>query len=401
MRKRLEPLIQKSAAEYLQKIRDMEMDGFKIVLYGAGKYGKSLARYITKKGINIFSYCVSDTQNNVNAIEGIPVRLFSDLPTEKILFLVAVKPPSNKEIVSLLEAKNVSSFIDIPIFIEQILAFDKNTTPLTLEITPKIGCIVNCKYCPQELLIRNYKKKSNLHEMTFETFQSCIDKLPSGTILEFTGFVEPFTAHDTIEMIQYANKQHFSMRLNTTLVGLTLASFKQIEAIPFLHTCIHLPDRSGFAHIPITESYLELLKYTMSKRADGHMFWEMASCQDEPAPEVERYLPPNLPCSWNLFDRAGNLSSDGVASQSFPKGVPIYCSRDIDLNHNVLLPNGDIQLCCMDYGCVHTLGNLLAQSYEDILDGKQMSDIKKDLLGGGGHVLCYKCTKARPIPVSV
>lgn len=31
----------------------------------------------------------------------------------------------------------------------------------TLEITTKIGCKVNCKFCPQNLLIKNYFSNSN------------------------------------------------------------------------------------------------------------------------------------------------------------------------------------------------------------------------------------------------
>jgi hypothetical protein len=35
--------------------------------------------------------------------------------------------------------------------------------------------------------------------------------------------------------------------------------------------------------------------------------------------------------------------------------------------HNVMLPNGDVSLCCMDYGLKHILGNLYEQDYEEII----------------------------------
>lgn len=398
MRNKLNKLIQTGREKYLNKVRCMESKGYKIVLYGAGKYGKKLARYIQDNGIAVYSYCVTETCDAIRIIDGIPVKSITELVYEKVLFLVAVKPPTNEAVISTLGDKNIQSYIDVPAFIDQILDFDNVDVPVTLEITPKIGCSVNCRYCPQELLINNYKKKSSVFEMSFEVFQSCIDKLPNNSIIEFTGFVEPFTARDTIQMIQYANKRHFGIRLNTTLVGLTLQSFKQIEDIDFLHTCIHLPDCSGYAHIPMTEEYIELLKYTMKIGKGNHCFWDSASSQDEPSPLVHEFLHPGLKCSWNLFDRAGNLSDGRLASQSM-NGVPIYCCRDIDLNHNVLLPNGDVQLCCMDYGLVHTIGNLLKESYEEIANGKLLRAIEKDLLTGGRHVLCYKCTKARQIPM--
>ena len=48
-------------------------------------------------------------------------------------------------------------------------------------------------------------------------------------------------------------------------------------------------------------------------------------------------------------------------------GGGYYCNRALRMNHNVLLPNGDVVLCCMDFGMQHVLGNLKRQSYEEIL----------------------------------
>ena len=43
------------------------------------------------------------------------------------------------------------------------------------------------------------------------------------------------------------------------------------------------------------------------------------------------------------------------------------CGCDETLYHNVVLPNGDVSLCCMDYGLKHILGNLYTQEYNDII----------------------------------
>jgi len=37
----------------------------------------------------------------------------------------------------------------------------------------------------------------------------------------------------------------------------------------------------------------------------------------------------------------------------------------------VLLPNGDVSLCCMDYGLDHIIGNLHKQTYEDVIPQDQ------------------------------
>ena len=45
------------------------------------------------------------------------------------------------------------------------------------------------------------------------------------------------------------------------------------------------------------------------------------------------------------------------------------------LNHSVLLPNGDVVLCCMDYSIKHKVGNLLEQEYCEIFSSKEMQEI--------------------------
>ena len=42
----------------------------------------------------------------------------------------------------------------------------------------------------------------------------------------------------------------------------------------------------------------------------------------------------------------------------------IHCSRKF--KQSVLLPNGDVLLCCMDYGMKHVLGNLLKSEYTSL-----------------------------------
>ncbi|MER9007171.1 SPASM domain-containing protein [Mesorhizobium sp. M0862] len=36
---------------------------------------------------------------------------------------------------------------------------------------------------------------------------------------------------------------------------------------------------------------------------------------------------------------------------------------------NVLLPNGDVTLCCTDFERRHVLGNLLRDEYADLFEG--------------------------------
>jgi hypothetical protein len=70
------------------------------------------------------------------------------------------------------------------------------------------------------------------------------------------------------------------------------------------------------------------------------------------------------------------------------------------LNHNVLLPDGTVILCCMDYGCQHVLGNLLAQPYQTLFTGAAMDAVLAGLDDPELPLLCRRCVRAVPLFVA-
>ena len=65
-----------------------------------------------------------------------------------------------------------------------------------------------------------------------------------------------------------------------------------------------------------------------------------------------------------------------IASLKRLYGV-IGCLRE--LNENVLLPNADVILCCMDFKLKHVLGNLLDSDYTSLFQGEGFSKVKNGL----------------------
>ena len=63
---------------------------------------------------------------------------------------------------------------------------------------------------------------------------------------------------------------------------------------------------------------------------------------------------------------------------------------------NVLLPNGDVQLCAMDYGLRHTLGNLFRESYSSIVNGPVLAKVFDELDRSASDILCRECEYAVP-----
>ena len=61
--------------------------------------------------------------------------------------------------------------------------------PIGLEITLKVGCPVNCDYCPQEALLRKY---TGVREFTLESFKQAVEGgcVPVSRNLTFMGSLE-------------------------------------------------------------------------------------------------------------------------------------------------------------------------------------------------------------------
>ena len=247
-----------------------------------------------------------------------------------------------------------------------------------LEITTKIGCPINCVDCPQALLRSKYKGRMM---MRFEDFRKAIDKVPEGTRIDFSGMCEPFANPDCTRMIQYVASKGFRIALYTTLQGSTLEDWEKLKDIDYEVVVIHLPDCEGRSTFRITSEYLEVLSA-----------WDCNAYSCHGAID-ERVLP----ClKWRqlityMHDRAGNVECR--EHRDIPPDRMLVCQTSAyAMNHNVLLPNGDVLMCCMDYGMTGKFGNLFRQSYEEVLYSPDAVLTRGTLLGG--ESICRHCTNA-------
>lgn len=386
--------------QYINRIRECVKSGDIIYIYGAGKVAGIIYDVCKKNEIKIDGFCVTELDGNVNILRGVPVVQFNTLSDKRIVFLIGAIERGEKKISKIISQKNYR-FIELPSDIlmaneEEKKRFERPT----LEITPQIGCSVNCKYCPQGTLLHTYFKydKNRKKTMSLNEFKQCLNKCPQDTLIEFAGFVEPFLNPQSIDMMLYANDNGFDITLFTTLVGLNREGVEQILKIPFKEVVLHTADRDGLANIPVTKEYCYLLKKIVdARKADGRMFVDGANCQSKPHPRVLEIVEDRLKIYCEMSDRAGNLdNSDGNLATAFIEG-PIYCSRSKNLDHNVLLPDGTVVLCCSDFGMQHVLGNLIEDEYVELKSGTEMQRIKEKMHNGRTEeLLCRNCVYALP-----
>ena len=142
--------------------------------------------------------------------------------------------------------------------------------------------------------------------------------------------------------------------------------------------------------LPVTEDYLAVL---LECRAQIPNCTFMTAGNLHPA--VQTAIGNVSDGSNSLISRAGNLPDRAIPN----KHGALKCSAcGHRINHNVLLSNGNVALCCMVYDLKHVLGNLLKQSYEDLFASSEYNRVLNGLAGDESiDIACRKCEISAPI----
>jgi hypothetical protein len=252
----------------------------------------------------------------------------------------------------------------------------------SMEITTRIGCSNMCSYCPQDKLINAYKSVSSILEMDLTTFKKCVDKIPADINIHFSGFSEPWLNPHCTEMVVYSHKKGHKIQIFTTLVGMTLKDIEIIKKIPFELFIVHLPDSDGKTSIEVNDNYMEIIT-----RATECLPNALYIYYDNIPTELEPLLKTVRKAKWILASRARNIKIKGQEINIIPG--QIRCTRA--LCQNVLLPNGDVILCCNDYGMKHVLGNLMKSNYDSLFSGEVYKKVTEGLLDDSIDILCRYC----------
>jgi hypothetical protein len=242
----------------------------------------------------------------------------------------------------------------------------QNTQYPTLEITtavPAHGCPLSCVFCPQDSLVKSYIGDKM---MSYDNFVKVIDKLPWQIHISFAGYCEPYVNRRCTDMILYAHNTGHTVSLFTTGVGMTIEDFEKIKNIPFTGVqggfVLHLPDVEGYFKHHLSHKYMELMD--VIKRNQSQIKNFQSATMGTLAQDLKSLFPNTF--RQTMYTRAGNVKRDDLVQIASP-AVPTTCGCPERLYHGVLLPNGDMSLCCMDYGLKHIHGNLFTQSYDDVI----------------------------------
>ena len=193
-----------------------------------------------------------------------------------------------------------------------------NDKELTIEITTKIGCSVNSRYCPQSKLINEYSRLDNAeYMMSLDTFTTCLDKIPQNCRILFCGMAEPLLNPECIKMMRIALNSQRKVDLYTTLVGIDSYQLEELLELPFSFVTLHVADKYGYAKIKTDENYYAMIRRAINKKKeDGTPFVNICNSQAEPDEIINKICEGKYNVIYELHDRAGNLSDDKLISAS-------------------------------------------------------------------------------------
>lgn len=383
----------------IKKIRNYQKQGYRIYVYGAGLWGRNVYNQLCKNDVNISGFVVTKIESS-DKVLGMPVFDYFSIEHERAVLVLGLNQHNTKEVDCFLESRGFEK--DRVFYTNDVMELNDKRCGYDeipcLDITTKIGCSVNCKYCPQEVLLKEYFKTNPNREncLSIDTLAKCMENMPINTNYQFCGMAEPFLNPDCFELIKFVCDAKYIVNLYTTLVGVNEETLYKLLELPIDYVTLHVADAKGYAKIPTSEEYYHLLETAVNcKKKNGRMFVDMCNAQAEPDARVYEICMGKHMITSSLLDRAGNLEGEGLITKRLSEGKIVCGVCGKSLNKNELLPDGTLLLCCMDYGMKHQLGNLKEQSYEDIMKGSEMQRIRKGMgVSQTSDILCRYCSCA-------
>lgn len=277
----------------------------------------------------------------------------------------------------------------------------------TLEITTMIGCSLMCNFCPQDNLRDAYGKEAPKY-MSLDTFKTVISKIPKNTRIDFSGMAEAWINPEATAMLKHALENKHNVAIYTTLYNWTIETATQVLELFNQYQSqievfsIHFPDEYGnMRGWKYSDEWVDVFRLVTTEVQRLGIKLEAMTMSDHGKihPDLQ-HLGIQL-YQWFGHDRAGSLNKEQVKEQPVNfitrHEKPVQCSKTINYDQHVLLPNGDIVLCCMDYNLKHILGNLVTDSYEDLFTGPGMIRLLRENSKScySADSLCKSCTDAK------
>ena len=383
---------------FIDEVRHIKDSTKKLYVYGAGLRGRELYHILFRNGILIDGFIVTKVDKITQVLDR-PVLQAEQVIFDNVGIIIGLGDIYTEEVMKYLTESNIPSerIVDGGKYISQDRGSKELQDNPTVEITTVLGCRVQCKYCPQSLLMQKYfcdnKKRPSI--MSLDDFKKIVRNTPDNCDFMFAGMAEPFLNPECLNMLKVSCEAGRNVSLYTTLEGGDQNDIDEILKLPLQFVGLHVADKLGNANITVSERYIKNVeKMINAKKLNGENFINDISAQGEPIPEIEKLCRGKYEVLISLQDRAGNLFDSNLAKREkiLTNEKITCCFAGPKLNNHVVLPDGTLLLCNMDYGMQHVLGNIFKDTYDNLRKGVEMKRIFKGISGDiNEKILCKKC----------
>jgi hypothetical protein len=277
-----------------------------------------------------------------------------------------------------------------------------------LNITTTAGCRGKCVYCPQDQFQRAMGERPRY--LSAAEFASLMRNVRDTHFhaFSFGGFAEPFDNPEIVELLAiaqnqenveevwvYTNGEGVSPEIVRRLAHLRIASFDVSchgfdpelyrRTRPFIdsnkvreNVLFLLENRPGIGRLSLSLTG----PFAAPEEID-----ELASLCARHGAFLERR---------QLHSRAGLLK---IGQLKTPKRGPFRCAK-FGFEKPVLLPGGDLSLCCQDFGLSWIIGNLHRQRFAEIMAASALRRHVLDVASGvqeDPDLRCYQCEFCLPV----
>lgn len=267
----------------------------------------------------------------------------------------------------------------------RILLSNKNGP--TLELTTIFPCVNQCSYCPQDTWRKAYQGKSRL---TFDEFCALLEKIPKNVRLDFSGFSEPFANPDSSRMMRHAVEEGYRVALFTTLVGFKPQDLERLKGLHIYPCAIHLPDDTNFK-VPNEDKWIDSFRLFAKHIPYDEAVYHSGMVSEKILREVKKEKISVRP----LYSRANNADQEIVDPLPRQKGMISCVTSGNRFDQNVMMPNGDVYVCCMDWSLQHLLGNLFEVPYEQLHKSETFETICRSMKDESVEVICRYCARCK------
>ncbi|MGY4372532.1 peroxiredoxin family protein [Bradyrhizobium sp. i1.3.1] len=262
-----------------------------------------------------------------------------------------------------------------------------------LEITTTTGSVVGCSYCSQDRFAERQKAISDVKHLSLEDFKRCLAHVPAAVDISFSGYSQPWLNPACTEMVEHAYAGGHEIRIFTTLAGMNGQDLRRLRVLQFGVFLVQVVDDGTYMDSGLVKrNYVDLMRQLVDADISSLLFIVMGEVHPElvdiiPDEALVRLRPPRR--------RAGSGELEMVEARRPIVGA-LTCPDERQYR-NVLLPNGDVTFCCMDFERRHVLGNLLRDRYKDLFEGATFRNVADRMNGTDGFLLCRSCEFAEPI----